>query len=89
MLHKVFGRMLRMCPAAWEYLIRSLQFSCLLLFCALLLLSHSREESALRLQAAAFQESSQVCLLLAVLIPPCLEDRLGTGAGSPPGSSDR
>ena len=89
MLHKVLDRILQMCPVAWEYLIRSLQLSCLLLFCALLLLAQSKGQHDLQLQAAAFQESTQVCLLLAVIIPACLDDVLGPGKGTPPDSSGR
>ena len=35
---KVIRRMLCMCEPAWELLIRGLQLSCVLLFCAFLLL---------------------------------------------------
>lgn len=35
---KVLRRMLRMCEPSWELLIRGLQLSCVLLFCAFLLL---------------------------------------------------
>ena len=78
MIRKVFRRMLKMCPPAWEFLIRSLQLCCFLLLCALLLLHKS--ESILgpfSLQSAAFQESAQVALLFAAIIPVCLEDMLG------------
>ncbi len=89
MLHKVLRRMLRMCPGAWSLLIRLLQLSCMLLFCALLLRCRCEEDRALQFQAAALQECSQVSLLLAVLLPPCVEDLQGNGAGNRPGSSDR
>ena len=54
------------------------------LLCALLLLHKS--ESILgpfSLQSAAFQESAQVALLFAAIIPVCLEDML------PPDQRDR
>lgn len=91
MLQKVLQRMLRMCPTAWEYMIRSLQLCCLLLFCSLVLLlaCEGRLKGDLYIQAAAFQEYAQVSLLLATIVPVCLEDLLGSNGETPPGSSRR
>ncbi len=89
MLHKVFNRMLRMCEPAWECLIRSLQFCCLFLLCSLLLLSKSQVWGEHQMTVAALQECAQLFLLFGAILPPCLEEMLGNGAGSPPGSSKR
>ena len=90
MIRNVIRRMARMCPAAWEFLIRSLQLSCFLLLCALALL-HKSESAVgfLSKQSAAFQESAQVALLLGAIIPVCLEDLIGSDEKTPPGSSRR
>lgn len=71
------SRILRMSPRAWEFLIRSLQMSSLLLLCAVFLLISYQENPgaySLYIQSGAFQEYAQLALLLGGIIPLCLED---------------
>lgn len=68
---------LQMSPAAWAFLIRSLQLSCLLLFCACVLLLHFEGGGgsySLYIQSKAFQEYAQAALLIGAIVPLCLED---------------
>ena len=73
----IVRRMLAMCPAAWYIFLRSLQLSCLLLFCAVVLLMHGESvgyEHDLFLTAMSLQESAQSLLLVAVLLSAIVED---------------
>lgn len=90
-LRKIVRRMLCMNSAAWEYWIRALQLSCLLLLAAAVLLFFAQGEAAAERirQAAAFQDAAQVTLLTAALVPVCLEDLIGPDRKTPPGSSGR
>ena len=74
MFRRVFQRMAQMCPAAWEFFSRALQLCCFLLCCSILLLQRAGNSTELLRQAAAFQECAQVALLMAAIIPVCLED---------------
>ncbi len=89
MIRHVIQRMLRMNSLAWECFLRSLQLSCLFLFCALLLLlnTDTARVGAIALRAASFQEIAQACLLLGGIIPVIVEDLQGPAPGNPPGSS--
>lgn len=78
MFRRIFQRMAQMCPLAWEFFSRSLQLCCFLLFCSILLLKQSTGIGTEQFrQAAAFQECAQVALLMAAIIPVCLEDLTG------------
>ena len=80
-LYAAMQRMLHMCPAAWEIFLRSLQLSCFFLLCALLLLigwdaDHSHAYRFYQL-SGTLQELSQLSLLAAVILPPCVEEWKG------------
>ena len=76
-LRAVLGRMLRMSEPAWTIFIRSLQLSCLLLFCSFLL---NLEPGSLvrgcaqRMTAQALYEAPQGVLLVGQLLAVFLED---------------
>ena len=71
-----------MCPQAWRIFIRSIQLSCALLFGAILLLiawdGDSRNAYSLYQTALTLNECAQLPLLIAVIVPPCVEERSGT-----------
>ena len=74
---KTVSRILRMSPRAWEFQIRSLQLSCLLLLCAIFLLIRFQDSMgaySLYILSGAFQEYAQLALLMGGIIPLCLED---------------
>ena len=79
----IVQRMLRMCPAAWELQLRSLQLCCALLAGAVLLLvvcdGDLLRHYDLYIQAVSFNELSQAILLLSALGPALVEDYVGTG----------
>ncbi len=76
-IRAVLRRMLRMSEPAWYIFLRSLQLSCLMLFCAFLL---SLEPGGLvrgfaqRMTALALFEAPQGILLLGLLLSVFLED---------------
>ena len=72
------GRMLCMCPEAWYIFIRTIQLSCFLLLCAFLLLLEWNgcmyEKRNLYMTAISLLETVQALLILATVIPVCIED---------------
>lgn len=76
-LRAILSRVVKMCTAAWTLLIRSLQLSCVLLICALVMLfafDTGGGKYEFYIQALALQEYAQVPLLIGAIIPVCLED---------------
>ena len=71
-----------MCPQAWRIFIRSIQLSCALLFGAILLLiawnGDSRNAYSLYQTALTLNECAQAALLVAVIVPPCVEEQFHT-----------
>ncbi len=72
----------------WRVLIFSLQMTCILLFTSMTLLFLFQENGNSDHLRMAFmmQDFAQLSLLLAGLLPVVLEDLLGPGRKSPPGS---
>ena len=77
-IKSIVGRMLSMCPEAWYIFIRTIQLSCFLLLCAFLLLLEWNgcmyENRSLYMTAVSLQETVQALLILAAIIPVCIED---------------
>ncbi len=74
------SRNVQMNNDAWEFLIRSIQLACILLLCSLSMLFAFDEGSkpySLYIQSRALQEYAQTALLLAAIIPVCLQDLSG------------
>ena len=80
-IRAVIDRMTRMNQTAWDFYIRSLQLSCVLLLgaCALLASFGASGPYRLYIQAQALAECAQVAMLMGAIIPVCLEDLLGSG----------
>lgn len=76
---KVIRRMLCMCEPAWELLIRGLQLSCVLLFCAFLLLvdagGFSVESCGTYFLAEELLTLPQAILLVVMLAGVMIEER--------------
>lgn len=76
-LRAVLSRMVQMRAAAWSLLIRSIQLSCVMLICALVLLfafETGGGKYVLYIQSRALQEYAQVAMLIGAIIPVVLED---------------
>ena len=76
-LRAVVRRMLAMSEPAWTIFSRSLQISCMLLFCSFLLLLNAGspvQEHARYITALALYETPQGVLLLGLILSVCLED---------------
>ncbi len=88
---KTVRRILSAKKQSWSFLIRSLQACCLLLLLTAVLLLHGERSGDLRYMqsAAIFRDLSQLALLLAAIVPPCLEELGGQEKRNPPGSSGR
>lgn len=70
-------RMLAMCPEAWYIFIRSLQLCAFLLLCAFALLAESERRGGcyeLYMTAVSLTEAVQSLLLIAAILPVCIED---------------
>ena len=78
-LKAVYRRMLQMCEPAWFIFLRSLQLSCLMLFCCLMLLwdlpTDAVRAHAQYILAMAMLESPQGLLLIGLLASVILEDQ--------------
>lgn len=73
----ILRRMLCMSDAAWYIFIRSIQLSCLLLFCAFMLLldcGGSMMEHSQYMTAIALSEAPQGLLLGGLILSVCAED---------------
>ena len=82
-LKATIDRMLHMCPEAWRVFLRALQLGCCLLLCSVFLLyvwdaDHTHGWHFLQL-SASLQETAQLSLLAAVILPPCIEEWKGRG----------
>lgn len=66
--------MLDMCPLAWRLFLSSLQLSCALLLCSLLLHVGILQSADGDRLAAAFYELPQALLLIGLLSSVCIED---------------
>ncbi len=79
-LRQTIRRMLAMKPQPWYIFIRSIQFCCALLLCALALLLECNGDLLgkypLYMTAQALNETAQGVLLVAILLSVCLEDAL-------------
>lgn len=75
-LRKTVHRILCAKMLSWAFLIRSLQACCMFLLLTILFLLLGERSGELRhLQTAyIFRDLSQLALLLAVIVPPCLEE---------------
>lgn len=76
-LRAVLRRMLQMSDPAWFIFLRSLQLSCVMLFCSFLLLLEpgSVVQSYPRyITALALYETPQGILLLGLILSACLEE---------------
>ena len=74
MMKSVVVRMLDMCPLAWRLFLSSLQLSCALLLCSLLLQLGVLQSSDGGQLAAALYELPQALLLIGLLSSVCVED---------------
>ena len=76
---KVLRRMLNMCEASWELLMRSLQLSCVLLFSAFMLFLSNGPLSAQNYDtyrlACEFTTLPQAILLVAMIAGAVIEER--------------
>lgn len=70
----VVSRMLGMCPLAWRLFLVSLQLSCALLLCSLLLYTGVLPASDGGRLAAALYELPEALLLIGLLASVCIED---------------
>ena len=75
---KLLTRMLAMCDLSWEILTRALQFSCVMLFCAFMLLADAggmtRGNYTTYLLANELFRFPQAVLLLSALAGAVVED---------------
>lgn len=75
---RTIRRMLAMCDLSWEILIRSLQLSCVMLFCAFMLLADAgamtAENYTTYLLADELYRLPQGLLLLAAMAGAVIED---------------
>ena len=70
----IVHRMLGMCPLAWRLFLVSLQLSCALLLCALLLYTGVLPAADGGKLAAALYELPEALLLIGLLVSVCVED---------------
>lgn len=75
MLHRILLRMTMMCRESWILLIDTLKLSCVMLFCAfILLLDPASTYDGVKL-ASALAETPQGLLLIAVIAAALLDER--------------
>lgn len=79
MTMRTLRRILAMSPAAWEAVIRALQLSCVMLFCAFMLLveggAFTYETRYLHYTARELLTMPQAVLLLAAIASAVIEER--------------
>jgi hypothetical protein len=77
MIRKAIRRMSRMCDEAWYIWMGTLKLSCAMLLCAFMLLCAPQPGFENTMLAAAFAETPQGLLLVALIASAFLEERHG------------
>ena len=73
-IKSILDRMLSMSENAWFFFIRSLQMSCVLLFCAWMLLLPENMPYSIYQTAMEMAEMPKVILLIGLILSVCVED---------------
>ena len=90
-MKKTVCGIMKMSEPAWKVLLCSLQMSCLLLLGSLVFFFRYEQDGSLGHLNTTYllQDLSQLSLLIAALVPVCLEDYLRQSGKTPPDSSKR
>ena len=76
-MKKILRRMSEMCDEAWYIFIGTLKLSCVMLFCAFILLSDNEASYFNSMLASALYETPQGLLMLSLLFSLFIEERHG------------
>lgn len=90
-MKKTVCGIMKMSEPAWKVLLCSLQMSCLLLLGSLVFFFRYEQGGSLDHLNTTYllQDLTQLSLLIAALVPVCLEDYLRQSGKTPPDSSKR
>ena len=90
-MKKTVCGIMKMSEPAWKVLLCSLEMSCLLLLGSLVFFFRYEQDGSLGHLNTTYllQDLSQLSLLIAALVPVCLEDYLRQSGNTPPDSSKR
>lgn len=90
-MKKTVCGIMKMSEPAWKVLLCSLEMSCLLLLGSLVFFFRYEQDGSLGHLNTTYllQDLSQLSLLIAALVPVCLEDYLRQSGKTPPDSSKR
>lgn len=76
-MRKILRRMSMMCDEAWYIFIGTLKLSCVMLFCAFMLLSDNDPSYGNMMLASALYETPQGLMFVSLLLSVFIEERHG------------